>query len=70
MSNIHLAPNPYIPPLLPQVAWIPYGELKAYEDIKALNIPSPFGLVPVDYQVYKSLQVYIYTALLKFKLFC
>ncbi|XP_076447053.1 iduronate 2-sulfatase-like isoform X1 [Babylonia areolata] len=57
MSKIHLAPNPYYPPWLPEVAWSPYGELKHYDDIKTLNITEPFGLVPVDYQ-YKLRQSY------------
>ncbi|KAK7097562.1 iduronate 2-sulfatase-like [Littorina saxatilis] len=57
MSKIHLAPNPYYPPWLPEVAWSSYGELKNYEDIRALNISGPFSLVPLHYQ-YKLRQSY------------
>ncbi|KAL8621043.1 hypothetical protein ACOMHN_040568 [Nucella lapillus] len=57
MSKINLAPNPYYPPWLPEVAWTPYEELKKYDDIKVLNISEPFGMMPVDYQ-YKLRQSY------------
>jgi hypothetical protein len=52
MSSIHLAPNPFIPPWLPPVAWTPWDELYSYDDIAALNITGyPYGVVPIDYQV-------------------
>ncbi|KAK7097566.1 iduronate 2-sulfatase-like [Littorina saxatilis] len=48
MSNIRLPPNPYYPPWLPEVAWVPYGELKSYDDVNAMNI-STFGIVSPEY---------------------
>ena len=51
MSKIHFAPNPFYPPWLPEVAWSPWKELRKFDDIAALNISYPFGLVPLDYQV-------------------
>ena len=51
MSKIHFAPNPFYPPLLPEVAWTPWDELRSYDDIKVMNISYPFGFVPFDYQV-------------------
>ena len=51
LSKIHYAPDPFYPPWLPEVAWSPWNELRKYEDISAMNISYPFGLVPLDYQV-------------------
>ncbi|KAK7097561.1 iduronate 2-sulfatase-like [Littorina saxatilis] len=51
LSNIHLAPNPYYPPWLPEVAWTAFKELRKYDDIKAMNISYPFGEIPLPYQL-------------------
>ncbi|KAK7097565.1 iduronate 2-sulfatase-like [Littorina saxatilis] len=57
MSKIKLAPNPYYPAWLPEVAWTPWDELRSYDDVGAMNLSYPFGSVPIDYQ-YKLRQSY------------
>nr|KAG5709284.1 hypothetical protein BaRGS_018036 [Batillaria attramentaria] len=51
MSKIKLAPDPFFPPWLPDVAYSPWGELRSYDDIQMLNLTWPFQPVPVEYQL-------------------
>ena len=37
-QSIHLPQNEYAPSGMPDVAWSPYGELRSYNDIHALNV--------------------------------
>ena len=51
LSKIKLADNPYVPLMMPDVAYSPWDFLRSFDDIKALNISWPFGIIPTDYQV-------------------
>ncbi|KAK7500511.1 hypothetical protein BaRGS_00008086, partial [Batillaria attramentaria] len=51
MSRINLAPDPFYPPWLPEVAYAPWGELRGFDDIEMLNLSWPFGPIPVEYQL-------------------
>lgn len=51
MSEMHLAPNPTFPDLLPIVAWNPWTDIRDFDDVKALNVSFPFGALPPDFQV-------------------
>ncbi|XP_077297874.1 iduronate 2-sulfatase isoform X2 [Arctopsyche grandis] len=46
MKNISLPSMPFRPPTLPTVAWNPWLDIRDREDIKRLNIPTPFGQMP------------------------
>ncbi|XP_078602080.1 iduronate 2-sulfatase-like isoform X1 [Branchiostoma floridae x Branchiostoma japonicum] len=51
LSNIHLAPNPSLPPDLPTIAWNPFTDIRKREDVQALNISFPYGPVPSEFQL-------------------
>ncbi|XP_078483511.1 iduronate 2-sulfatase-like [Ciona intestinalis] len=50
ISEIDLAPNPFIPKELPPVAFSPYTQMRIREDVKSLNLSFPFGPIPYDFQ--------------------
>uniref|UniRef100_H2YQV4 Iduronate 2-sulfatase n=1 Tax=Ciona savignyi TaxID=51511 RepID=H2YQV4_CIOSA len=58
LSEIDLAPNPFIPPDLPLVAFSPYTQMRIREDVAALNLSFPFGPIPTEFQVTKIRQHY------------
>lgn len=51
MSNIHLAPDPFVGPWMPPVAYSAWEELRSYDDISIMNLTWPFESVPLDYQL-------------------
>ncbi|XP_076442922.1 iduronate 2-sulfatase-like isoform X2 [Babylonia areolata] len=51
LSKVHLAPNPYTPPWTPPVALTPWTGLRAFDDIRSLNLTPPFQPIPNDYQL-------------------
>ncbi|CAH1267735.1 IDS [Branchiostoma lanceolatum] len=51
LSNIHLAPDPSLPPDLPTIAWNPFTDIRKREDVQALNISFPYGPVPRQFQL-------------------
>uniref|UniRef100_UPI00398EC26D iduronate 2-sulfatase isoform X2 n=1 Tax=Pristiophorus japonicus TaxID=55135 RepID=UPI00398EC26D len=50
-EEIHLAPDPKVPSKLPPVAYNPWTDLRARDDVQALNISFPYGPIPEDFQV-------------------
>ena len=50
-NEIDLAPNPYIPIGLPDVAYSPMNTLRERHDVQALNLSYPFADIPADFQV-------------------
>ncbi|XP_067853406.1 iduronate 2-sulfatase [Heptranchias perlo] len=50
-EEIHLAPDPEVPPKLPPVAYNPWADIRRREDVQALNISFPYGPIPDDFQV-------------------
>lgn len=46
LDNIKLPKNCYRPPMLPTVAWNPWTDVRRRDDIAALNISFPFGIMP------------------------
>ena len=48
-SDITVASNPHVPEGLSNLAYSKWGELRAYEDVAALNIPNDFNTTLPDY---------------------
>lgn len=46
-----LAPNHTLPKKLKNVSWNPWTDIRERDDVKALNVPFPFGPLPEDFQV-------------------
>lgn len=46
-----LAPNHTLPKKLNNVSWNPWTDIRERDDVKALNVPFPFGPLPEDFQV-------------------
>lgn len=57
IENITLPSNRQRPSLLPNVAWNPWIDVRRRDDIKALNLSFPFGLMP-DFMTKKIIQSY------------
>lgn len=51
LKDIHLAPDPTLPPKLPSVAWNPWADIRERDDVKQLNISFPYGPLPTNYQL-------------------
>ncbi|XP_057574541.1 iduronate 2-sulfatase isoform X2 [Hippopotamus amphibius kiboko] len=51
LENITLAPDPQVPAGLPPVAYNPWMDIRQREDVQALNLSVPYGLIPADFQV-------------------
>jgi iduronate 2-sulfatase len=41
--------NPYRPDRMPDIAWNPWASIRSRDDIAALNLSFPFGLMPTNY---------------------
>lgn len=57
LENVIIPVNNWRPPLLPTVAWNPWTDVREREDIAALNISFPFGIMP-DNMTRKIIQSY------------
>ncbi|XP_062332660.1 iduronate 2-sulfatase [Osmerus eperlanus] len=51
LEKMSLAPDPYVPPGLPSVAYNPWMDLRRREDVRDLNTSFPYGPIPQDFQL-------------------
>ncbi len=51
LDSIDIAGDIHRPDKLPPVAWNPWTDVRAREDIAALNVSFPYGPIPLDYHV-------------------
>lgn len=51
IESVGLAPDPRRPSLLPSVAWNPWTDVRARDDIGGLNVSFPYGPIPHHEQV-------------------
>ncbi|XP_060783362.1 iduronate 2-sulfatase isoform X2 [Neoarius graeffei] len=51
IENMTLAPDPYVPKKLPEVAYNPWTDIRKREDVQALNVSFPYGPIPKDFQL-------------------
>ncbi|XP_062380720.1 iduronate 2-sulfatase [Sardina pilchardus] len=50
-EKMSLPPDPDVPKGLPRVAYNPWTDIRAREDVKAQNISFPYGPIPKDFQL-------------------
>ena len=51
-TEVNIAPNPHVPHNLPNIAYSTWGELRDYDDVKALNIPTEYNTtLPDDFAI-------------------
>ncbi|KAK7097567.1 iduronate 2-sulfatase-like [Littorina saxatilis] len=50
LSKIKIADNQNVPMMMPYVSFSPWDHLRTFQDIRALNVSWPFGVIPKDFQ--------------------